>query len=149
MPATAEALCAGTVTAGHADTVGVGGEPRTGHVFARDEDMLIDHARTLSFPDFRRALAYWTRRADALGVEAEALRVREGRYVDAARTFAGTVDVRGELDPVDGAIVLDELDRLEQIEFERDWRVARAAHGACATADQLARTPRQRRADAL
>jgi 5-methylcytosine-specific restriction endonuclease McrA len=53
------------------------------------------------------------------------------------------------LDPVDGAVFLHELQRLEQYEFEHDWAEARAEHAERATADRLARTAEQRRADAL
>lgn len=53
------------------------------------------------------------------------------------------------LDPVGGSIFKNELDRLEQQLFEADWAEARSRLGEAATADDLCRTPEQRRADAF
>jgi hypothetical protein len=53
------------------------------------------------------------------------------------------------LDPVSGAIVSDELIRLEQHEFEVDWAWATEVLGREPTLSELPRTPSQRRADAL
>ncbi len=96
--------------------------PERAEVFARDEALLVRQARELSFPHFHRAVRYWEQRADAAGVEDRAARLHEGRHLDVARTFADTVDVRGVLDPINGTIVADELERLEHIEFDTDWR---------------------------
>ena len=53
------------------------------------------------------------------------------------------------LDPVSGAIVADELTRIEQKLFEADWAEAKDSLGREPTLLDLARTPSQRRADAL
>jgi hypothetical protein len=53
------------------------------------------------------------------------------------------------LDPISGAIVGGELDRLEQVMFATDWAKAKAATGREPLLSDLARTPGQRRADAL
>ena len=54
------------------------------------------------------------------------------------------------LDPINGAIVAGELERLERELFEADWAEARALLGRDpGPGDRLARTPRQRQADAL
>jgi len=59
--------------------------------------------------------------------------------------------IRGDfwLDPINGAIVEDELRRIEQRMYADDWKDARARVGENATAFDLARTSAQRRADAL
>jgi len=53
------------------------------------------------------------------------------------------------LDPVNGAIVDDTLTVIEQEMFEADWKEAKAVHGDDVSLAKLARTPAQRRADAL
>ncbi|HEV3263991.1 MAG TPA: HNH endonuclease signature motif containing protein, partial [Acidimicrobiales bacterium] len=53
------------------------------------------------------------------------------------------------LDPIGGAIFSDELKRLADELFEEDWREARERLGFDPTVSDLARTPGQRRADAL
>lgn len=73
----------------------------------------------------------------------------EGRYLDVARTFNDMVDIRGVLDPVNGTIVMSELQRLEDVLFKADWKVAQADHGDDNRVEHLTRTPKQRRADAL
>jgi hypothetical protein len=51
--------------------------------------------------------------------------------------------------PVGGSIFLQELERLERIEFDADWKDARERLGVAATSSDLRRTPAQRRHDAL
>ncbi len=55
----------------------------------------------------------------------------------------------GVLDPIRGANVAGELKHLEQRLFEADWAEARARVGDGVSVSDLARTPAQRRADAL
>ena len=51
------------------------------------------------------------------------------RYLRAAKTLDGVLDFQGRLDPIGGAIVSGELDRLDRELFEPDWAAARAIHG--------------------
>ena len=53
------------------------------------------------------------------------------------------------LDPISGAVVSAELERLEHGLFEADWAEAKASLGRDPRTTELARTPGQRRADAL
>jgi hypothetical protein len=64
-------------------------------------------------------------------------------------TFRGNYRLDGQLDAVGGTEVATELRRIEKELFEVDWAQAKAVHGDNATVDHLARTPGQRRADAL
>lgn len=70
-----------------------------------------------------------------------------GRLVALARRLGEIPAVREAIE--DGLEFLTELARLEQVEFDKDWADARNRLGDTATAADLARTPRQRRADAL
>jgi hypothetical protein len=119
------------------------------HLFERDESLLVDQIKMLRHPDARRCTRYWSNIAeDEVGKEPSD-RDRDCRWFSGARTFLDRVSLDGMLDPVAGTIVLNELHRLEQKLFERDWAEARAKRGDQATVDDLARTSDQRRADAL
>ncbi len=149
MPFTAAALAAGEITVDHVNELIPLTKPEFAELFMRDEELLVEQAKTLRFRDFRRAVAYWRMRADATLAEDKADRQRAGRYLDITRTFADTIDIKGLLDPVDGTIVLNELQRIEQRLFKADWDAAKAIHGDDTRIEHLDRTPKQRRADAL
>jgi hypothetical protein len=53
------------------------------------------------------------------------------------------------LDPISGTIVATALRRIERQLFRQDWDDAKAVHGDDTRIEHLARTPAQRRADAL
>ena len=61
----------------------------------------------------------------------------------------GTGLLTGELAPTAKATVRAALDRIEREMFAADWASAKAVHGEATTTAHLARTPRQRRHDAL
>jgi hypothetical protein len=123
--------------------------PRRAETFARDEEVLVGHARSLRFGQFARALAYWCYRADPDGSEAEADEQYKSRRLHLSSGFGGTQLLDGVLDPIGGAIVADELARIEKEFFEADWAAAKARVGPGVCAADLWRTPAQRRADAL
>ena len=68
-------------------------------------------------------------------------------YLEAS--FAGRWLGKITLDPIAGAIVGGELERLEGELFEADWAEARTELGRDPAVGELGRTPGQRRADAL
>src|SRR3954462_14610949 len=124
--------------------------PRRRELFARDEQMLVWECRgELDETGVRVVLAKWAQAADNdLGYNPVA-RERDGRGFLAVRTLDGTIDVTGTLDRVEGTIFTDEHARIEHDLFQADWAEARAEFGEDCGADKLARTPTQRRADAL
>src|SRR5690606_24053561 len=66
--------------------------------------------------------------------------------------LAGLLDafvLDGRFGNVQGAKLAAILDRFVDVEFDRDWQAARAVHGDDTCVQHLARTPAQRRADAL
>ena len=121
----------------------------TAEAMERDETMLVDHAGRLSHGSFAKALAYWRQRADPDGVEDDAEALRAGRRVHLSSTYEGRWVLDGVLDPIGGEIVAGALRRIEEQLFRSDWAEARAEHGEATTKEHLARTPAQRRADAL
>ncbi|MGH9097135.1 MAG: DUF222 domain-containing protein [Acidimicrobiales bacterium] len=74
---------AGDIDAAHVDAICKKHRGPTAPALERDEEMLVDQARTLRFSDFTRALAYWSQQADPDGAEwdAEAHRARRDVYL--------------------------------------------------------------------
>ncbi|HVB93604.1 MAG TPA: DUF222 domain-containing protein [Acidimicrobiales bacterium] len=148
LPEFAEAWRDGDIGAAHVDVVAKARNSRTEEALERDEKMLVDYARTLRFEPYVRAVGYWGQLADPDGTEesAEERRCRRDVYVvEAGDRYLGQMT----LDPISGAIVSGELDRLEAELFEEDWRAARERLGFDPCVSDLARTPSQRRCDAL
>jgi len=123
--------------------------PATEEAFARDEDDLVDYARRLRFRDFARVMAYWRLRADPEGSEDDATDQCDARRLHLSQGFEGMWFLDGLFDPLSGAIVANELTRIEDELFEADWAEAKARMGEGVTSADLRRTPAQRRADAL
>ena len=122
---------------------------RTADVFARDEAELVDDARWLSWPEFCVAIDYWRQHADPDGVERDAAHDEAGRRLHLSPGLRGTGILDGLLTPLGRATVASALGRIEQELFDADWARARADHGDQACVAHIARTPAQRRHDAL
>ncbi len=149
LPACARAWSAGEISGAHVDTIAALRRPATEAALDRDEALLVDQARTLRYESFVRAVAYWEQLADPDGTEEEAEARRSRRQVYLEASFAGLWLGKMTLDPIAGAIVSGELERLEGELFEADWAAARTSLGRDPTLGELSRTPGQRRADAL
>ena len=122
---------------------------RTESSMARDEGMLVAQAADMGFEDFYRALSYWKQLADPDGADAADEDRKASRHVFLESSFTGMWLGQMTLDPVSGAIVAGELNRLEHDLFEADCAEAKERLGRSARLDELARTSAQRRADAL
>jgi hypothetical protein len=144
-----EAWRNGEITSSHFDVILKLRNPRTQDALDRDEEMLVDQARTLRFEDFVKSAAYWEQMADADGTEESAEEKRTRRDVYLVPSVDGMYLGRMTLDPISGAIFSNELERLVQVLFEEDWQEARVRLGFEPTVKDLSRTPSQRRADAL
>jgi hypothetical protein len=150
MPHTAEAFAAGELSADHVDALGRCNRGVLRAVFGRDEQMLVTHAKRLSYSEFLRMLAYWLLAADPDGDRDRAKQQRARRYLNLVKTFEGCYDLRGFLDPVAGATVAAALQRIVDDLAKADVAEARDRLGHNeVTDDDLWRTPGQRRADAL
>jgi hypothetical protein len=148
MPATAAALVAGDITAAHAGRLAGLNGPLTAAAFAEAEEFLVGQARTMRWADFTKACAYWARAARNEQPDPDRAD-RDHRHVSLHDGLRGTGLLSGELTPVAKAAVRAALERIERELFEADWAAARAEHGDTTTTAHLARTPRQRRHDAL
>jgi hypothetical protein len=123
--------------------------PATAECFARDESMLVEQARTLGYGAFARCVAYWGQLADPEGTDRSAAARFAARRLHLSETFDGSWALDGLLDPINGAILAKALGAIEQEFFQADWAEARERSGEDVRASHLARTPAQRRADAL
>ena len=82
--------------------------------FARDEEMLVDKARTLAFHESERELRNWRDIVDPEGAEKRALSNFEQRRVHASATFDGMGRLDGWMDPLGFHVFDAELDRQYQ-----------------------------------
>jgi Domain of unknown function (DUF222)/HNH endonuclease len=149
LPEVEQAWSQGAISGAHVEVMATLSSEETGAALARDEAVLVAEAGRLRFDQFCQVAAYWKQLADpqAADREAEARRARRDVYL--VNSFAGTWLGAMTLDPISGAIVSGELERLEQTLFEADWAQARDALGRDPAPTELARTSGQRRADAL
>jgi hypothetical protein len=148
LPVASEAFAGGQLTVDHVRLL-AHAQHKAPDAFVADEPRLVELAGTHLFAQFETIIRYWIHRNDPDGAEGDAASAFAARRVDCSVTFEGTVVLDALLDPLTGAIVARELARLEQELFEADWAEARERLGDAATAHDLARTPKQRRADAL
>ena len=139
LPIVRDAYRAGDIREAHARSLARARNPRSAMAMARDEAMLVQHAMTLSFASFTRAVEYWLQHADPDGADAEDLDRRDRRHVLLDQTLSGMWSGSTLLDPISGEIVGTELERREQELFEADWAEAK---------ERLGTRPPPRRAEA-
>jgi hypothetical protein len=160
LPLCAAAFSAGEIGAAQVDVLAKaaqghpgagerGTEEATAALFARDEALLVGSATAMKFAPFCAAVAYWSQLADPDGAEASDLARQARRDVYLAESFGGMHLGQMTLDPISGTIVATEHARLERELFEADWKKAKEELGRDPQLHELARTSRQRRADAL
>lgn len=135
MPATEDAFAAGEVSACTVREL-VFARETCPEAFERSEAALVESAIALSFPAFRRAIAYWRDAADPDRSVEEEERKYERRRLHVSPTFDGMVRVDGDLDPETGQALITAIRAVIDDEVR--------------TSDVPdLRSPGQRRADAL
>ncbi len=122
MPATAAALSAGHISPDHVDLLAKANQPWRNASFADHEASLVEQCTVLRFADARKMIQYWCAHADAVATDERAERQRNAAHVDMSTTIDDMVVVNGTLDPIGGAIVNDELTRLERALYLADQR---------------------------
>ena len=152
LPVSAEAFCAGDIGVAQIDALAqaaAGSGAGTAAAFARDEALLVEHAKAMKFAPFRSVLSYWSQLADPEGAEESDLERMARRDVYLNQSIHDMYLGGMTFDPVSGAIVSKELVRLEAELFAADWAQAKAELGRDPKLHELCRTPAQRRADAM
>ena len=137
MPHVADALAAGELSVDHIDLLAKANQPWRNASFADHEEFLVQQCKSLRYRDARKMIDYWCTRADADAAEDQAERQRNNAHLNMSSTLDGTVVINGLLDPIGGAIVTNELNRIERELHLTDKR------------DGVTRTAAQRRAAAL
>ena len=136
MPATAAAWAAGELGADHVELLADAASNGRGDLFQRDEAVLVDHCRELTWGQAMKAVRYWTFRADAeLNVDGTA--PPPASSVRISTTFDGRVTGDFTLDPIGGATFTEALRRIERDLYRADQR------------DGVTRTVQERKAAAL
>ncbi|MDH3704864.1 MAG: HNH endonuclease [Acidimicrobiia bacterium] len=148
MPVVAEALRTGSISDRHVDALGWAQASRPDH-FADAEAFLVDKARNLRWRSFRQAVAHWVHVVDPAATDRELHDNAHRRQLHASKTINGMGRLDAWLDPIAFEAFNTALQRIEGELFATDWARTRAEHGPEATVADLARTPAQRRADAL
>lgn len=149
MPTAEAAWLAGEITEAHIGLLATARTLGTAACFDRDEELLVGQAKSLRYAHFARCLAYWSQLADPEGTEATADAQHDARSLHLSQSYGGTWILNGALDPISGTIVAEALRRIEAELFAADWADARERVGSGVATADLARTPTQRRADAL
>jgi hypothetical protein len=149
LPFTEAAWLAGDISVSHVRALLDARRPSTEDQMAKDEEMLVGQAKELQFRHFAKAVAYWEQLADDDASDERARYQREDRYVHLSQGFRGGWVLDGEMDDIGGGVVAGEVSRLEAELFKADWAEAKLRLDRDPDAWELARTPRQRRADAL
>lgn len=113
LPLVAAAWGAGEISEAHVRRILAARNPRTAELLARDEAVLVDHAKTMAFHEFQQAMAYWELRADPDGADAADVDRRDRRRVSFDTTLGGMGCGTIVLDPVSAETFGDELRRIE------------------------------------
>ena len=142
-------MAPGEINDAHVALLAAARTPATASCYQRDEELLVGEATRLRYGQFARALAYWVQLADPDGAEADARRGHDARRLSLSQTLGDMWCLDGLLDPISGAVVSEGLRRIEDELFRADWAEARGRVGEGVCGADLARTPAQRRADAL
>ena len=149
LPKTEHALAQGRITPCAARELQMAWTPDTAADLEADEDLLVGIAETNEHRVFHTAVLHWRALKQPDKAEERAQKQRDSRRLHLSKTFGDTWVLDGLLDPVTGDALNTAIDRVVNDMFKADWADAREQFGDDVTADKLARTPAQRRLDAL
>lgn len=151
LPLVAAAYSRGEVPVAHVRAISrVASNPRVVEHLPGADAVFAEQAAALGFDDFLAALREWERLADADGADQGADESHERRHAGLVRSdINGSWSLDGSFGAMQGALMGEVLDRYERAELLADWAEARERVGDDAVVGDLARTPAQRRADAL
>ncbi len=122
--------------------------PRCGHRLGEVVPTLLEHARNLSFHEFRLVVRRWELLADTDGAHRDADKAHAGRAAWLTES-GGVWRFGGSCGPTQGAVLAEVWERFAEAEWITDWAAARAEHGAAVTPEHLPRSGQQRRLDSL
>ena len=121
VPGVRAAVAARVMSLDHVDLFAAAHQPHRSAHYQRDEAGLIDKCRTLRHRDAHLLLQYWSNAVDdEIGL---APNLPKPSRLHVSTTIDGTVVLDGLLDAIDGAVVADELRRLERELYLEDQRL--------------------------
>ena len=123
--------------------------PRCREQLADSEELLLEHALTLSFEEFNTCINRWVNLADQHGRRQRHDTAHKDRYARIVDQLDGGFRLEASFGPVQGALMKEVFEQFAATERSADWTAVRAEHGDAAKKSDLARTENQRRADAL
>ncbi|HSP04277.1 MAG TPA: DUF222 domain-containing protein [Acidimicrobiales bacterium] len=124
--------------------------PRVAEWVPDADPIFAHHATKLGYDDFVAALRQWEALADADGADQASERSHQRRNASLLESgIDGSFHLEGSFGAFQGAVMAEIFERYETAELHADWAAAREVHGEDACVEHLARTPGQRRADAL
>ena len=124
--------------------------PRTRDAFLDDQPWFLEKARRLSVPKLRRAVSKWVDVHDLDGSKPAPDPSHQRRKANLVfEHFAKAWKLEAWFGSLQGSFFDQTLRGYIKAEFAADWAAAQKIHGDATCIDLLARTPAQRRADAL
>ncbi len=151
LPAVAEAYRAGRIPTGCIRAIArTAANPRVRPFLGVADPVFAEMASELGHDAFCDWLKRWEALADADGAGEVADREHERRSARIQRSdIDGSWHVESDHGDIQGAVMAQVFEAFVQAELDADIAWAKAEHGPDFAMDQLPRTPRQRRADAL
>jgi hypothetical protein len=151
LPLVEAAYLAGDIPVAHVRVLArIASNPRVADHLDGADPIFARLATTLGYDDLCAALREWERLADTDGADQRAEECHERRDTVLHRSdINGAWTLGGSFDDTHGAVLGEIFDRFERAELLADWADARLRRGPDAVVADLARTPAQRRADAL
>jgi hypothetical protein len=123
--------------------------PRCGvQLVGEPAKVLLDHAVTLSFEDFRLCVRRWELLADVDGAHRDAETAVERRTATVVE-FDGVLHINARGGAVHAASMMEIFHRFCEAEFAADWAWVRERFGERASHAQMPRSDAQRRFDAV
>lgn len=148
-PAVIEHLHAGAIGVAQADAFGrAAANPRCGGQLVDHLDLLLGHARSLSFDGFHVSIQAWERLADADGANRDAEACHANRFFSLS-FFDGVGRIHGQCGALDFEAVEQVFEQYQRAEWLADWDDAKARYGEDVAGSMLARTNAQRAWDAF
>jgi hypothetical protein len=148
-PTVIEHLHAGAIGVAQANAFGrAAANPRCGGQLVDHLDLLMRHARSLSFDGFHTAIRAWEQLADADGANRDAAACQENRFFSLS-FFDGVGRVQAQCGALDYEAVTNAFDQYQHVEWLADWEDAKARYGEDVAGSMLARTNAQRAWDAF